>query len=488
MFEGIRKKAAPLIVIGLCAPLAFFNLVQFLPANPGQVKEINFVFIHGAGGNACSFQLIEDYIIKKLPAYSLAYEQDNSGTKIEFNSLKRCYPGYVDVETWANNIANSVDQHFDGRDNLILVGHSMGGKAALYAVAHNIGNLADRVSMVVTINSPIKSLNKYYVVGGELLLQYARPEWFGVEDKGISDSVLYYDSSEDGNWVGSNKHWLAFISGEDVPVSEQYNIRGVDAWPRNMDDGVIPLSAQYSDGADVIYCGTYGHSDFSAKAEVANFMSEQILRYLFGGEIECSVFARGGILGHEAGWIPGIDRWEDVVGGIPASSGSVSHHNESYFKWQEWEDIVGWCSPEASRDRFYISRVNSLPVLTSVPESRWFSPDNPEDCRLYLRTRAAPRNSIQVNWSIHQQGLLPVGTERDHYEVEIITGTLLTSITRASWETDNPCDLRLRIWSEAERPFRWFKAEWRVYFKEIRQKKVIDEIPGQTLLSTPVSG
>jgi hypothetical protein len=32
----------------------------------------------------------------------------------------------------------------------------MGGKTALYAVAHNIGNIAERVDAVITINSPVK--------------------------------------------------------------------------------------------------------------------------------------------------------------------------------------------------------------------------------------------------------------------------------------------------------------------------------------------
>ena len=66
-----------------------------------------------------------------------------------------------------------------------------------------------------------------------------------------------------------------------------------------------------------------------------------------------------------------------------------------------------------------------------------------------------------------------------HYEVEIVSGTPLSSITRVSWETDDVRDVRLRIQSEAESPLRWFKAEWRVYLKETRQRRVIDEIPGQ---------
>ena len=89
-----------------------------------------------------------------------------------------------------------------------------------------------------------------------------------------------------------------------------------------------------------------------------------------------------------------------------------------------------------------------------------------------------------MNWIIYEEGLLAPGLQRDHYEVEISTGTPFTSINQALWTTDEPRDLRLRIWSEALRPFRWFKAEWRVYYQESRQRKAIDAIPLEPLLKT----
>ncbi len=463
------------MAIGLCVQLAFSSPVQSAPEDSIQVKELNFVYLHGMGGHACAFQLLDDALTERLPAFILPYKQVNPDTEIRINTLKRCYPGYADIGTWANSIVESIDKHFHNKRNLILVGHSMGGKTALYAVANNIGGLADKVAMVVTINSPVKKLNQYYVPGGGPMVDYCRTALLG-SDEGVCSSLAYYDSSPDGAWVGSNKHWLAFISAEAAPFSEQYNRTGVDAWPRDMDDGVVPLSAQYSDGADVIYYGQHGHSEFGASDELAGFMAEQILSYIFGGHIECSVFARGGIFQHEAGWLPGIDYWQDVLGRVPTISGVLSHKNESYTKWQEWEDIIGSELPEAERDSYHISRVNSFPFLTSIEEVRWLNPDDPEDGRLYIRTRAAPRNSIQVNWTIFVQGLLPSGVERNHYEVTILTGTPLTNITQVSWATKEPRDLRVRAWSEAERPFRWFKAEWRVYYTEIRQRKIIDDI------------
>ena len=161
----------------------------------------------------------------------------------------------------------------------------------------------------------------------------------------------------------------------------------------------------------------------------------------------------------------------------------LSRNQEFYSDTIPAKDVVGDCPPQGKRSSARVSQL-SLPFLTSVEEAHWLSPDNPEDCRLYLRTRAAPRSRVQVDWSISQRGLLPRGLKRDYYEVEIVTGTPLTSIRSASWVTDDPHDLRLRIWSEGESPFRWFKAEWRAYTKESRHRKVIDEIPGETPLGT----
>ncbi len=470
------KRLVLLIIIGLCLQLGFSNPVSSAPEEPLQVKELNFVFLHGAGGNSCSFQLLADTINEQLPEYISAYEQANPGTKVQANTLLRCYPGDVDIETWADNIALNINHYLPNKRNLILIGHSMGGKAALYGVAQNVGHLAEKTALVVTINSPIKSLQNYYFAGGSSAMDYYRT--LGVlSESGVSKSVVSYDSSQDGRLVAATNHWLALIAAESAPLSKQFDVAGVDALPRNMDDTIIPLSAQYSFGADVVYYGEHSHNDFANQDEVATFMAEQILSYLFGGYIECSVPAGNGSFEHKAGWLPGTDLWEDVASEVPASSGSVQHFNESYTRWQEWEDVVGECSPGGKRSSYQVSQVRHFPFLASIQETRWMSDDNPYDCRLYIKTRAAPRNTVQVDWSTYDCELLPPGTERNHYEVEIVTGTPLTNIKRVSWASDDPRDLRLKIYSEAASPFRWFKAEWRTYSTESRYRKVIDEIP-----------
>jgi hypothetical protein len=249
-----------------------------------------------------------------------------------------------------------------------------------------------------------------------------------------------------------------------------------------MDDKIVPISCQYADGADVIYYGEYGHSDFKILEEVADNIGDQILSDIFGGNMDFSGLGRAGSFEHKADLFPGTDSWEDIAGGVLAASGTITHQNDSYFKWQEWEDVVGEPSAGGIRSTFQTTQTRSSPIFTGMMEARWVYPDNPNDGRLYIKTRAAPRSSVQVDWSVYQKGLLPAGLERDHYEVEGETGTQGTGIGQVSWETGDALDLRLRILSQAQSPFHWFRVQWRVYYKESRQRKVIDEFPVLTLL------
>jgi len=477
MTSRITKFLSIAIAAALCLQLGFSGSTA--AANSPFVKELNFVFLHGAGGNPCGPQLLSDSILEQIPDYIAAYQQSNPGIEVKVDMINRCYPSDVDVETWASNIANTIDKHFAGRGNLIFIGHSMGGKSALYAVAHNVGNLADKTSMVVTINTPVKSMDNYQLVGNSSFTTFCRAGWLIQPDHGVCTSVGTYDSSEDGKWVGEHKHWLAFISGENAPLSTEFDYAGFDPYPRDMDDGALPMSAQYADGADVIYYGEHGHSDFSQIPEVADSLAGQILNYIFGGTVQCSVLARAGDWQHKAGFLLGTDYWQDIVGDVLGNKSYQTHWNPSLTKWQEWVDTVEY-SPATYenqlRSRFDVTMERSAPFLTKLVEARWLSPDNPADCRLYLRTRAAPQNYIQVNWNIYLQGLLPEGKQRDHYEIEIAAGTPMAAIDEADWETDNPRDLRVAVSSHAERPFRWYQANWRVYSQEARQGNVINEI------------
>jgi len=478
MHKRLMKRLSVVLAVVLCLQIGFPCPVGSATEAPAAVKELNFVFLHGANGNPCGPQMLADSVREQIPFYITEYEQANPGIKVKVNVLNRCYPGDVDIETWAKNIADSVNRYLPGNGKIIFVGHSMGGKSALYAVANNIGNLAKRAALVVTINSPIKSLDRYSVAGGGSFVTYCRAALWNTT-RGTCMSVATYDSSEDAKWVGENSHWLAFISGENAPLSSQFDYGGLDPYPRDMDDGALPISAQYSDGADVIYYGEHGHSEFHIIKDVSDFIAGEILKYVFGGTIECPVLARDGGFQHKAGSLLGTEYWRDTIGDVIGRSNRIWHWNPSYIKWQEWEDIAEYYPPTYERDlrsRYEVS-LEKASLFSGIEEMRWVNPDNPGDCRLYLRTKAAPRGYVEVYWKIYRQGLLPEVTKRDHYEIEVIAGTPLAEVYQASWVTDNPRGLRVQVWSQAERPFRWFEAKWRVYYKESRWREVIDEVP-----------
>jgi pimeloyl-ACP methyl ester carboxylesterase len=479
MFNRLTKWLSVAVAVALCLQLGFSGSTT-AAANSPEVKELNFVFLHGAGGNPCGPQLLDDSISEQLPDFIAKYQQAHPGIEVKINIMNRCYPSDVPVETWAANIADSVDKYLPGKGKIIFIGHSMGGKSALYAVAHNVGGLADRAAAVVTIDSPIKSLDNYQLVGNSSFSTYCQAGWLIRPDRGLCASVGSYDSSADGKWVGQNRHWLAFIAGENAPLSPQFDYGGFDPYPRDMDDGALPVTAQYADGADVVYYGEYGHSDFSLIKEVADSMAGEILNYVFGGTIECSVQARDGSWQHKSGLLLGSDYFQDTIGDALGDNNFLWHFNPSYTKWQEWEDTVNYQPPTYEnqlRSRFEVTTGKSVPFLTRLDEARWLSPDDPADCRIYLRTRAAPQSYIRVDYNIYVQGLLAEGKTRDHYEIEITTGTPLAEISEASWMTANPRDMRVQVSSRVERPFRWYDASWRVYYQESRVRNIMDEIP-----------
>ncbi len=232
------KRILLIIMIVLCVGVACPGLAQAAPDSTENVKELNFVFLHGMGGHSGDLQLLADGIAAQMPAYITNYGYDHPGISIKTYTLSRCYPNDVDIDTWAHNIADAINQHFSGKKNLVLIGHSMGGKTALYTVAHNIGNIAEKVAMVVTINSPVKSLDNYYYVGGDTALDFWGAQYI-LSNQGVLDSLVSYDSSQDGQWISSNKHWLAFVSSEASPLSSQFDVSGVDALPIDIDDLMI---------------------------------------------------------------------------------------------------------------------------------------------------------------------------------------------------------------------------------------------------------
>ena len=76
MFTAIMKRLVWLLIIGVVVLLGISSPAQ-AQEEPTRIKQLNFVFLHGAGGNASSMQLLSDIILEQIEPYILAYEAAN---------------------------------------------------------------------------------------------------------------------------------------------------------------------------------------------------------------------------------------------------------------------------------------------------------------------------------------------------------------------------------------------------------------------------
>ena len=452
------------------------SVCQAQPAT--QTKELAFVFLHGMGGSPGTFQLLSDSIVDKLPAYIRGYEQKNPDVAIlaADETLIRQYPNYVDIDTWANNIAISIKKYFPHK-NIVLIGHSMGGKVALYMTAHNIGNISDRIAAVVTINSPVKKLSQYYTVGGANFFQES---FLITQDRGVINSIENYDASADGKWVAEHKHWLALCSSEGSPMSSQFNHSGVDAFPWNMDDTIVPIEAQYADGADVVYYGEHYHSEFGNDPALSSALADYILKYVFGEDIDLSVLSDSGSIKYDAGIFPFKYNFKEIVGVEQLATGTFTYQNDSWG-WQEKTFVVGEANLNGIRSSFDV-KTQCIPIISGLSQAKWLKSDE-GDSQLVVRVRAAPHSRVIVTWSII--GYHPKDMARDRYEASVSTGTPFTTVSTVTWAGNETSDYRLQLIAQAQGPLRWLTIDWKVYAKVKGSGNVIDGLPASSLITSP---
>jgi hypothetical protein len=172
----------------------------------------------------------------------------------------------------------------------------------------------------------------------------------------------------------------------------------------------------------------------------------------------------------------GTDYWSDIVGGVPMESGTITHRNGSLFTWQSWEDVIGEGDYADKRAYTHIS-LTTLPLVSRISRAEWYDPVNTGDFRLSVKTGTAPLATVNVEWTIFGKGYFELGRDRTFYDIEITAGTPLASIRQVSWlSADDPLDPVMWVYSEAQSPFRWFRAEWKIYQKETRYITLIDDI------------
>ena len=66
MFSRIVKWLSIAVAVALCLQLGFSGATASAENGPA-VKELNFVFLDGAGGNPCGPQLLADSVLEQIP-------------------------------------------------------------------------------------------------------------------------------------------------------------------------------------------------------------------------------------------------------------------------------------------------------------------------------------------------------------------------------------------------------------------------------------
>jgi hypothetical protein len=89
------KRLLLLIMVVLCVVMVCPGLAQAASSDAANVKELNFVFLHGMGGNASALQLLEDSVVAQMPAYITNYEYEHPDIKVQTDMLLRSYPNQV---------------------------------------------------------------------------------------------------------------------------------------------------------------------------------------------------------------------------------------------------------------------------------------------------------------------------------------------------------------------------------------------------------
>ena len=234
-------------------------------------SQYNLVFLHGWMGEPVDFShlaaSVRSELEKRLPV-GRDLIPDCSNTE--------------DVDTWAQSITAAIP---DSWSNLILIGHSMGGKAALRALAHN-ESLAERTAMLISINTPYRDLQRY----NRSILTLCGARTLMTNDRGACSSLAYVDSCNFDAGAVINHRGIPVVAlvscelrassrecdlidflQEHIPgyIAEDIANLPSDMFPNHRDDGVVPLDAQACPGMTVIPYGqslNYCHSDCTGRA------------------------------------------------------------------------------------------------------------------------------------------------------------------------------------------------------------------------------
>ena len=198
------------------------------------------------------------------------------------------FPNNLGLERWATNIAQRIRNRLKDMSDtgkVIIVGYSMGGKAALYAVGHNISDIRDSIDVIITINTPYHDLAEFAPALLTKAACQAAHFWKRTPDRGACEDLVHHDSTDTVRTIQDETDIpiYALASSEDMPLSLSCNSpimsSPVDPYAWYLDDGNVPLKAQSVEGVKTIYYGNFCHWDLlEPSSPVLRVLAREILK------------------------------------------------------------------------------------------------------------------------------------------------------------------------------------------------------------------
>jgi pimeloyl-ACP methyl ester carboxylesterase len=229
-----------------------------------KTRYVDVVFLHGWGSSGQRMSVLAEEIAPRL---------SRSGYTIRpwIWSL----PSTVGLDQWADHIRAHIASRLpQDADKIVLIGHSMGGKAAIHAV-YSDQALSRRVPLIITLNTPYAALAPYQ--GGiEAFCKIRGDFWPGgvPADQGVCASLAYRSVAEEV--VPLTLRGVTVVSFR----SSRDRCLPVDLYPGLPDDGVVPIEAQTANGAVRVDYGSYCHWECLDRREVARLVADLAVPYI----------------------------------------------------------------------------------------------------------------------------------------------------------------------------------------------------------------
>ena len=353
--------------------LAFSIIFASYPVHSEDEAQIHILFLHGMPETPNVLIPLKEKLDELFTSYNM--------------SLDFCYPHLPDcesVDTWAHNVAEKITT-WDPSEDIVIVGLSMGGKVAVHLTANERFGVQDQIDSVITINSPLKSFDRYYNAFfgyqypsfllpfmGTTVMDYSKPDGF--------IDVITFDSCSEAEWIASEKELLTFISGEPSPADPLFDGGFGDMFSRVLDDGTVPLPAQYIDEATVVYYGVKQHESVFRDLEengARDVIAKTIVDFLLGNQIMVS---------------------------SKVDQGIESFSRTSFFADNSFNTVV--CqdtSVEFERDHFEVQIARNSSVAHQSEVDVAWNEERMDDCTVKMTiSHLRPFGRISINWKVFE--------------------------------------------------------------------------------------